>query len=194
MTITMLNAPPPSGIGRRRGAASRKKSPVTSIIVAAVSFLVTLFLILAFGSYNFSSSTSTTNSNGKIRLNDAKPIVSSDTDDGDDDTDEAISEEFQDIAGIARAKLHLVSIDAEHMSKSGSNGYHGVTGSFCKLDWKKYKKDPPSLPMFRMLVRWKELVYMLKALISSLLMNSFWFVPRFRNLGVTTGKISSPWI
>ncbi|KAL7429434.1 hypothetical protein ACHAXH_002757 [Discostella pseudostelligera] len=149
MTITMLNAPPPSGIGRRRGAASRKKSPVISIIVAAVSLLVTLFLILAFGSYNFSSSTI---SNGKIRFNDAKPVVSSDTDDGDDDADETISEEFQDIAGIVRAKLHLVSIDAEHMSKSGSNGYHGVTGSFCKLDWKKYKKDPPSLPMFRMLV------------------------------------------
>ena len=160
MTVTMMNAPPPIGIGRRRGATSPKKSPVISIIVATASFLLTCLVILTFGSYNFSRTTKI--SPGKIRLNDATKIVSSDTDDGDDDTVKPIPEEFDDIEGIVRSKLHLVSIETDDIvSKSGTPGYSGVMGSFCKLDWKKYKKDPPSLPMFRMLVRQKEMFCMI---------------------------------
>ncbi len=95
-------------------------------------------------------------------MNDATKIVSSDTDDGDDDTVKPIPEEFDDIEGIVRSKLHLVSIETDDIvSKSGTPGYSGVMGSFCKLDWKKYKKDPPSLPMFRMLVRQKEMFRMM---------------------------------
>ena len=95
-------------------------------------------------------------------MNDATAIVSSGTDDGDDGTAKTIPEEFHDIEGIVRAKLHLVSIETDDVvSKSGTPGYSGVMGVFCKLDWKKYKKDPPSLPMFRMLVRQKEMFRMM---------------------------------
>jgi hypothetical protein len=87
----------------------------------------------------------------------ASPTVSSGLGgDNDDESDEPIPEEFRDIADIVQAKLHLVSIETDDMVlNSVSDGYHGVMGSFCRLDWNKYKKDPPSLPMFRMLVRQK---------------------------------------
>lgn len=85
--------------------------------------------------------------------------VSSEKDDdtnNDDESKKPIPKEFRDIEDIVRANLHLVSIQTDGIvSNSGSSGYHGVTGSFCKLNWNKYKKDPPSLPMFRMLVRQK---------------------------------------
>lgn len=87
------------------------------------------------------------------------PTVSSEKDDdsnNDDESNKPIPKEFRDIEDIVRAKLHLVSIQTDGIvSSGGSSGYHGVTGSFCKLNWKKYKEDPPSLPMFRMLVRQK---------------------------------------
>ena len=61
-----------------------------------------------------------------------------------------------EFARIVNAELDLVAIDtddiamthAEHGSK-----YRGVTATFCKLHWDKYKMDPPSMPMFKMLVQ-----------------------------------------
>ncbi len=101
----------------------------------------------------------------------ASPTVSSEIDgDNDDGSDKPIPEEFRDIADIVHAKLHLVSIEIDDIaSNSVSDGYHGVFGSFCRLDWKKYKKDPPSLPMFRMLVRQNGLKYVMIGSMSWLL-------------------------
>lgn len=155
MTITMMTAPPPSGIGRRRGAASKKKSPFISIIVATSSFLLTFLFILSYGSYNNFSSSSLP---GKNHLDVDSPTESSEKDDDDnnnvEESNKHIPKEFRDVEDIVRANLHLVSIQTDGIASiSGSSGYHGVTGSFCKLNWNKYKKDPPSLSMFRLLVR-----------------------------------------
>ena len=62
---------------------------------------------------------------------------------------------------IAKAELDLIAIDTSNIIVSTTTNpdgdvttskYEGVTATFCKLHWTKYKKDPPSLPMFRMLV------------------------------------------
>ena len=66
---------------------------------------------------------------------------------------------------IAKAELDLIAIDTSDIivsTTTNSDGdvttskYEGVTATFCKLHWAKYKNDPPSLPMFRMLVEESE--------------------------------------
>ena len=94
------------------------------------------------------------------------PILMVDADDDDD-----MPEQFRGWAAILRADLHLVAIDtaASNFGIMSSNdepakhkgyddegaarpNYQGVRASFCKLDWDRYKRDPPSLPMFKFLV------------------------------------------
>jgi len=71
-----------------------------------------------------------------------------------DETDELTSKQFRKWGAIIRGDMHLVSIDAYGMESDNKSGakYRGVEASFCKLDWDQYKKDPPSLPMFKFLV------------------------------------------
>jgi hypothetical protein len=60
------------------------------------------------------------------------------------------------IAMIFNAELDLVAIDTDDIQSTHSDDgskYSGVKAYFCKLHWDKYKRDPPSLPMFRMLVQ-----------------------------------------
>lgn len=166
----MISGPPQSGIGRRRGAAASKKSPVTSFVVVIISFVISCFFILAFHSY-YNISSSQPQAIGKTPLTDATQIELSGKGGV---TDESLSEEFHGIAGIVHAEMHLVSIDAVRIVSTGdSRSYRGVTGSFCKLDWDQYKKDPPSLPMFRMLVRWKGLKHYVRILLYRLLSYPF---------------------
>ena len=148
------------GIGRRRGAAAGSKSPKISIIVVVVSFSLTFFVILIFG-YVISLSSTTQTIQGhdlsKGAPNHVPPIVSEEKA---DEADELMSKEFRKWGAIIKADLHLVAIDAfgmlslEHAKKKNNHGarYQGVKASFCKLDWDQYKKDPPSLPMFKFLV------------------------------------------
>jgi hypothetical protein len=59
------------------------------------------------------------------------------------------------LAMIVNAEMDLVAIDTDGIESTNSEDgakYRGVRAYFCKLHWDKYKRDPPSLPMFRMLV------------------------------------------
>lgn len=165
-----------TGIGRRRGAAASIKSPSTSVIVAVVSFSITSCVILLM-LMCVSMPSSTTRPRGSSsepaplslkatrkkggaghRVDKLPPTKAFEEivgrvprqrgGGGNDDGDE--------FARIVNAELDLVAIDtddiamthAEHGSK-----YRGVTATFCKLHWDKYKMDPPSMPMFKMLVQ-----------------------------------------
>ena len=154
-----------SGIGRRRGSSAGKKSPLTSLAVAAVSFAITFIIVLVVGYRSFTPSTSSTNVGIRTRAYKTHD-ANLDASEKDKEIDESVSKQFGKWAGILKADLNLVGIQTYGMinaSDSKKNakkkrgapsvqGYEGVKASFCKLDWERYKKDPPSYPMFRMLV------------------------------------------
>eukprot|EP00571_Detonula_confervacea_P010263 CAMPEP_0172298702 /NCGR_PEP_ID=MMETSP1058-20130122/1234_1 /TAXON_ID=83371 /ORGANISM="Detonula confervacea, Strain CCMP 353" /LENGTH=461 /DNA_ID=CAMNT_0013007989 /DNA_START=73 /DNA_END=1455 /DNA_ORIENTATION=- len=151
-----MNGATRSGIGRRRGAAASSKSPLTSIVVVAVSFSLTFFVILILG---FSSSAMPT-IHSDDHWKDAPDVPLSIAAEKGDAVDELMSKQFRKWAEIIRGDLHLVNIEtsgiisndeSKKKNKSGAS-YQGVKAIFCKLDWAEYKKDPPLLPMFRMLV------------------------------------------
>lgn len=45
---------------------------------------------------------------------------------------------------ILAGKLHLISISVRPGQKVTESNYEGVKGIFCRLDWARYKSDPPS--------------------------------------------------
>ena len=138
------------GIARRRGQSSTTKSVKTSILLSLGAFVLVsaLFLLSANLSpikdndattYEKDSPPVSTESlsKGSIRnpqnkLRNNVPL----------NADELL---------IMRGELHLVDIDASRI-RTTKDGYDGGKAFFCKLDWNAYKKDPPSLPMFRFLV------------------------------------------
>jgi len=140
-----------SGIGRRRGQSTNKKSNLISIIVIGLSFTFTLLLILFV---HYASSSDNTKSGDGIEVNKNNPYqqqINERT-----KAEEETTKHFGKWAGIISGELHLVDINARSIKQGNKvysdSKYQGVTGRFCKLDWDKYKKDPPSYPMFRMLV------------------------------------------
>lgn len=160
--ISSMGSSQTSGIGRRRGAATGNKTRLTSIIVIAASFTFTLLIILFIRYASLFSVTSPTN--GAQEVFSTNNAINSDT----SENEEFMSKQFGKWAGIIRADLHLVGIETFGMTDASADSkkffrkekinnnsgprYKGVKASFCKLDWDKYKKDPPSFPMFRMLV------------------------------------------
>ena len=162
-----------SGIGRRRGSSAGKKSPLTSLAVATVSFAISFIIVLIVGFRSFTPSTPSI-INGDIRMKGSHHDhqtrdANLDASEKDNEIDESMSKQFGKWAGILKADLHLVGIKTYGMinaSDSKKNakrkrgappvrGYQGVKAIFCRLDWGMYKKDPPSYPMFRMLVSQK---------------------------------------
>lgn len=136
-----------SGIGRRRGAGARDKSPLTSVIVVAVSFAVTLLVVVALGYASLSTPTKPARAPEEASNPSAAVVERADA------ADELVSKQFGQWAGVIRAELHLVEVRTSAMrSAKGGTAYQGVKAGFCKLDWDAYKRDPPSLPMFKMLV------------------------------------------
>lgn len=163
--ISSMGSSQTSGIGRRRGAATGNKTRLTSIIVIAASFTFTLLIILFIRYASLFSVTSPTNGEYVVKdVSSTNNAINSDT----SDNEEFMSKQFGKWAGIIRADLHLVGIETFGMADASADSkkffrkekinnnsgprYKGVKASFCKLDWDKYKKDPPSFPMFRMLV------------------------------------------
>jgi len=143
------------GIGRRRGQAATTTNVRTSILVTVGAFvLITASALLFSLSVNFLSSIKDSNAITYYEK-DAPPVVSAvgirnpqnnlRNNNGPSSLDE---DEL-----ILRGELHLVEIDA-NMVKTTKDGYYkGAKAIFCKLDWDAYKKDPPSLPMFRFLLQ-----------------------------------------
>jgi len=54
---------------------------------------------------------------------------------------------------ILSGKVHLIHISSSSKKKVTGSDYEGFKAIFCRLDWSRYKKDPSSLPMFRLLVK-----------------------------------------
>ncbi len=127
------------GIGRRRGQSSATAKNVRTSILVTVGIFVLISALLFVLSVNLSS---IKGNDDAITYEKDAPTVSSGSirnpqtnlrsnNDPALDTDEL----------ILRGELHLVEIDPNRGK-----------AFFCKLDWDAYKKDPPSLPMFRFLV------------------------------------------
>ncbi|KAL7535514.1 hypothetical protein ACHAXR_008034 [Thalassiosira sp. AJA248-18] len=144
------------GIGRRRGAsAAGRKSPKISVIVFVAACSLTLFVFLILR-YATTSTMETRRGNGvhsrwrKGDLTDAQNYL--EVAEKADDLDEEVSKQFRKWGAIIRADSQLVAIQTSGITKNKNGGYQGVKAQFCKIDWEKYKKDPPSLPMFKFLV------------------------------------------
>jgi len=60
------------------------------------------------------------------------------------------------LAAVLRAEWDHFDADASDLAtgtdRGVAGGYGGVRACFCRVDWARYKRDPPSLPMFKMLV------------------------------------------
>jgi hypothetical protein len=155
-----------TGIGRRRGAAASSKSPSTSVVVAVVSFSITsCVILLMLMCMSMPSSTTPLGSSSGPAASSLKATRKGGVQktptkalgeigkvprrrDGGSGRDE--------FARIVSAELDLVAIDTDNITPTHAEHgpkYRGVTATFCKLHWDKYKRDPPSLPMFKMLVR-----------------------------------------
>ncbi|KAL9190147.1 hypothetical protein ACHAXT_007358 [Thalassiosira profunda] len=162
-----MNGSARSGIGRRRGASARNKSPLTSALVISSTFAWTLLVGLwVYVSFLSSASTAPTVKGPKVAMKCGKNCQrlkgrlkgASDYLEGagkGDKIDREVSETFMSWGGIIVGDLQLVKIETYgmHSVKEGTGKrYKGVKGSFCKLDWTQYKQDPPSQPMFRFLI------------------------------------------
>ena len=138
------------GIARRRGQSSTTKSVKTSILLSLGAFVLVSALFL------LSANLSPIKDNDATTYEKDSPPVST----------ESVSKGSirnpqnklrnnvplnADELLIMRGELHLVDIDASRI-RTTKDGYDGGKAFFCKLDWNAYKKDPPSLPMFRFLV------------------------------------------
>lgn len=119
-----------------------------SVIVCAVAFSFTLFIILICLGYLSLSSLFVNTTKQTIDIKNASPAVVAQMG---NELDAEISNKFREWGAIIRAESNLISISTSGMQiRNGM--YHGVKASFCKIDWEQYKKDPPSLPMFKFLV------------------------------------------
>ena len=151
ISIIMKSSSNVDGIGRRRGQSSTTKNVSTSILIAVGAFVLVsaLLFILSVNLSSIKDNDATTYekdappaSTGSIRnfqnkLRNNEPSSNAD--------------EFPIWGEIMRGEVHLVNIDASGI-RTTKDGYIGAKAVFCKLDWDAYKKDPPSLPMFRFLV------------------------------------------
>ena len=160
-----------TGIGRRRGAAASIKSPSISVVVAVVSFSITSCVILLM-LMCVSMPSSTTRPRGSSSEPAPLSLKVFRKGGADRRVDQLPPEEIvgkvprqrgggggndgDKFARIVNAELDLVAIDTDDIApthaEDGSK-YRGVTATFCKLHWDKYKMDPPSMPMFKMLVQ-----------------------------------------
>lgn len=135
-----------SGIGRRRGASSSSASKNVSIsaIVFAGSFILVSVLLFII-SHNLSVANQDTSSSYIDAPSSRGSIRKSQNN---------INVPFYDgeWGEIMRGEVNLVEIDVHRMRDTTDGYYKGAKAIFCKLDWDAYKKDPPSLPMFRFLV------------------------------------------
>ena len=158
-----------TGIGRRRGATASSKSPSTSVIVAVVSFSVTsCVILLSLMCMSMPSSTTPRGSSSEPAPFSLKVMRKG----GASRFGQLTTKAFEEIgkvpgqrgggndgdkfARIVNAELDLVAIDTDDIAPTHSehgSKYRGVSATFCKLHWDKYKRDPPSLPMFKMLVQ-----------------------------------------
>lgn len=130
------------GIGRRRGQSSATTKNVRTSIIVTVGAFVLISALLFLLSVNLSSMKDNDDEITSYE-NDAPPVSAAgsirnpqnknlrNNNDPSLDADEL----------ILRGELHLVEISPDRGK-----------AFFCKLDWDAYKKDPPSLPMFRFLV------------------------------------------
>lgn len=161
-----------SGIGRRRGAQHAKKSHLTSVIViiASCSAVLLLLLIIAHVASVSKSSDQLKIEEVRNHLNHLKDLDNTlkeeithlspaEVAQRGDKLDEEMSDEFHKWSSVIRADLNLIAIQTagstitDGRKTPGKIGtYSGVRAVFCKLDWEKYKADPPSLPMFKFLV------------------------------------------
>lgn len=151
--ISSIGAPhsqPSLGIGRRRGkGAANKKRNLHRIIAIGVSFTITSLIIILYHILSVSSTTTTPTSPAGDAV-----LLAVEKEEGDALREEETVKQFGKWAGILRADMHLIGIETLGIHKHAIQplGYQGVKGHFCKLNWNKYKQDPPSYPMFRMLI------------------------------------------
>ncbi len=146
---TSSNSNVDGGIARRRGQSSSTKNVRTSILVSVGAFALVsaLWFLLSVNLSSIKDAT-TYDENSPLALAES---VSTGSIRNPQNLRNNASSLNADEEMIMRGELHLVEIDASRI-RTTKDGYDGVKAFFCKLDWDAYKKDPPSLPMFRFLV------------------------------------------
>ena len=146
-----------AGIGRRRGAAAAAAGGTSARVSLAVGLASCSLSLcaLALGGVFLAPPPPRRGSRGSAAGRRRRRTVAAAADGAGDD--DAAAPAATGLEAVLRAEWDLVDVDASAMRADDDDGGRGggrggVRGRFCRLDWARYKRDPPSLPMFKMLV------------------------------------------